>query len=206
MTPECDQSRGRRLLTAGLAVALIALIGVGLWQLAGGSDKAQAPTAPLTAAQTRALLASSPAPLSALHAQAGEVLSGGAGALNARLRALRGYPVVINKWASWCVPCAAEAVVFQHAAADLGRRVAFLGIDSGDAQRANGRAFLKAHPVSYPSYYDPSGALGEQVTDSGFTPVTAFFARNGRLSYIHQGQYPSVAKLESDVERYALNA
>ena len=86
----------------------------------------------------RARLAGSPPPLAALHAQASEILAGGLPALRARLAALRGRPVVINKWASWCEPCRAEFGVFQHVSLALGREVAFLGIDSGDTSRADG--------------------------------------------------------------------
>jgi cytochrome c biogenesis protein CcmG/thiol:disulfide interchange protein DsbE len=110
--------------------------------------------------------------------------------------------VVINKWASWCEPCRAEFPIFEHASANLGRRVAFVGLDSGESGRANALAFLRSHPVSYPSYYDPSGALGEQITFSSFTPVTVFIAPDGS-TYRHQGPYPTLEKLERDVERYA---
>ena len=126
--------------------------------------------------------------------------------LHARLAALRGYPVVINKWASWCVPCKAELGAFQRASAEYGRRVAFIGIDSADTSRDDGAAFLRSFPVSYPSYYDKSGHLGEEITDSASTPVTVFIARDGHLSFIRQGQYPSVGKLRRDVEQYALDA
>jgi cytochrome c biogenesis protein CcmG/thiol:disulfide interchange protein DsbE len=112
---------------------------------------------------------------------------------------------VINKWASWCVPCRAELGAFQRVAARYGRRVAFLGLDSGDASRTDAAAFLRAHPLSYPSYYDPSGALGSRVTDSSFTPVTVFVPVHG-APFIHQGQYPSAGKLEGDVGRYALGS
>ena len=113
--------------------------------------------------------------------------------------------MVINKWASWCVPCKEEFGAFQRVSAEYGRRVAFIGIDSEDPTRADARAFLKLFPVSYPSYYDPSGQLGVQTTDSSFTPVTVFVAPDGRR-FIYQGQIPNVAKLRHDVERYALNA
>jgi hypothetical protein len=43
------------------------------------------------------------------------------------------------------------------------------------------------------------------VTGSSFTPVTVFFNRHGG-EYIRQGPYPSSAKLEQDVRRYALEA
>jgi thiol-disulfide isomerase/thioredoxin len=153
----------------------------------------------------RARLSGSPAPLAALHAQAGKLLPGGLGALRARLGALRGRAVVINKWASWCVPCRSEFGVFQGASVAQGREVAFIGIDSGEASRADALAFLRSFPLSYPSYWDESGRVGGAVTDSTFTPVTVFYDRRG-AQYIHQGPYPSQAKLEGDVKRYALDA
>lgn len=195
---------GRLILVLGV-LGLIAVIAIGLTGLSSHTSSPGTSSGAVTRAQTNALLAGSPAPLAALHRQADEVLEGGPKALDGRLAALKHYPVVINKWASWCVPCREELGAFAHASAKFGRQVAFLGIDSGDASRADALAFLRSHPVSYPSYYDKSGALGEQVTDSSFTPVTVFVARDGS-KYIHQGQYPSLAKLEEDVRRYALDA
>jgi cytochrome c biogenesis protein CcmG, thiol:disulfide interchange protein DsbE len=196
----------RLLLTIVIAVALLVLLVVGLVQLSGTSSPSSSsrPTPTLTLAQVRARLAGSPSPLAALHAQASQVLPGGASALHARLAALRGYPLVIDKWASWCVPCQQERPVLQQASASLGRAVGFVGIDSGDTNIAEARGFLRAVPVGYPSYYDPSGQLGIQMTDSKFIPVTVFFDRAGS-EYIHQGPYPSAAKLEADVRRYALD-
>ena len=193
----------KRIWIAASAVAVLALLAVGLVQLATSSS-APAGSSKLTVAQMRARLAGSPAPLAALHAQAGELLVGSATALHARLAALRGQPIVINKWASWCVPCRAEFGAFQAASVSLGRRVAFVGIDSGDTSDAAGRAFLHSFPVAYPSYYDHSGALGAAITDSSFTPVTVFYDSAG-TQYIRQGPYPSAAKLEADVRRYALD-
>jgi thiol-disulfide isomerase/thioredoxin len=195
----------RRALVTLACLAVAGLIAVGVSELPGGSPTSRSTPARLTSARMRALLAGSPAPLAALHDQRGALLEGGARALHTRLATLKGYPIVINKWASWCAPCRAELGTFQRASAEYGRRVAFLGIDSGDSGRADAVAFLKSFPVSYPSYYDRSGSLGERVTDSSFTPVTVFIARDGRR-FIHQGPYRSLAKLEDDVQRYALDA
>jgi thiol-disulfide isomerase/thioredoxin len=191
-----------RLLIAAGSIAVLVLVVVGLTQV-GGSSSGPGPSR-LSPAQMRAALRGSPAALEGLHAQAGEVLPGGLPALRARLAALSGRPVVINKWASWCAPCRAEFGVFQRVSVADGRRVAFIGLDSGDANRADALAFLRSFPVSYPSYFDPSGDAGSAITDSTFTPVTVFYDGRGG-QYIRQGPYPSVAKLQADVERYALD-
>jgi thiol-disulfide isomerase/thioredoxin len=193
---------GRLSLTAIGTLVLVLLV-IGLVQL--GKTSSQAPTTKLTPAQIRDRLAGAPEPLAALHAQAGQILPGGLAALRARLAALRGTPVVIDKWASDCEPCRGEAPIFQHVSVSRGHEVAFIGIDSDDASRGDALAFLRSFPVGYPSYYDHSGQVGLAITDSAFTPVTVFFDRGGG-EFIHQGPFASVAKLEAAVKRYALDA
>jgi thiol-disulfide isomerase/thioredoxin len=192
----------KRLAIAASVVGLAALVIVGLVQL-GGSPGAAAPS-PLTLTQMRAQLSGSPVELAALHDQADELLGGGLPAVRARLAALRGRPVVVNKWASWCVPCRAEFGVFQRVSVARGRQVAFIGIDSGDSRSA-AAAFLRTRPLSYPSYFDSDGQAGLAISDSSFTPVTVFYGAHGGF-YIHQGPYLSVPALEQDVDRYALGA
>jgi thiol-disulfide isomerase/thioredoxin len=191
----------KRLSIAAASAAVLVVLVVGLLQL--GGSQAPAPSK-LTLAQMRASLAGSPPALAALHAQADEIVSGGLPALRARLAALRGTPVVINKWASWCEPCREEFGVFQRVAVARGREVAFLGIDSNDS-RGHALTFLRAFPISYPSFFDPGGQAGLAITDSGVTPVTVFVNRAGGR-FIHQGPFLSVAKLEAAIRRYALEA
>jgi cytochrome c biogenesis protein CcmG/thiol:disulfide interchange protein DsbE len=148
-------------------------------------------------------LAGSPAPLAALHRQADQLLPGGKDAYEGRIAALRGYPAVVNVWASWCGPCRFEFPHFQRAAADYGKRVAFLGIDTQDSDDA-ASTFLEEAPVPYPSYTDPSKEIGEAIGASLGLPDTAFYDRSGKLVYLKQGPYDDAAELRADIERYAL--
>jgi cytochrome c biogenesis protein CcmG, thiol:disulfide interchange protein DsbE len=195
----------RRLLVGLCGLATLAILLVGLIELASSPrTENSSKLAKLTPAQMQARLAGSPLALEKLHSQADLLLDGGTAVLQARLASLHGTPVVINKWASWCASCRSESPVFQHASVDLGRQVAFIGIDSGDSSRSDAQTFLRSQPASYPSFYDQSGHLGEAITGSSFWPVTVFYDRAGRQVYIRQGPYPSLAKLESDVKHYAL--
>ena len=189
-------------IVAVLAVAIVVVVGEVQASRSGSAAHVDLGPAP-TAAQVRALLADSPAQLAALHAEAGQLIPGGGRALQARMLALRGFPIVINKWASWCGPCRDEFGVFERVSAALGRSVAFIGLDSADSGDARG--FLAAHPVSYPSFVDRDGSAGELLTLSNNFPVTVFYDRFGHQNFIHQGQFTTVAELETDVQRYALN-
>jgi cytochrome c biogenesis protein CcmG, thiol:disulfide interchange protein DsbE len=147
-------------------------------------------------------LAGSPPPLAALHKQANELLPGGREAYEDRLAKLRGYPVVVNVWASWCGPCRFEFPVLQKLSARYGKRVAFLGINSEDSDAA-AETFLGEDPVPYPSYTDSDKKLAETLgVHLGF-PDTAFYDAEGKLVYLKQGPYAKDSELEADVRRYA---
>jgi cytochrome c biogenesis protein CcmG, thiol:disulfide interchange protein DsbE len=166
-----------------------------------GSDSGPPSAAPKPADAARALSGSPPA-LAAVHRQANRLLDGEAAAFRARLRQLRGHPVVVNKWASWCGPCRAEFPFFQRLSTELGRRVAFLGVNSNDNE-GDARGFLKRYPVSYPSYSDPDQEVAKVFSATLGFPSTAFYDARGKLTYVHQGGYATEASLLEDIRFYA---
>jgi cytochrome oxidase Cu insertion factor (SCO1/SenC/PrrC family) len=161
---------------------------------------AHAATSAPTPANAASALAGSPGPLAALHRQAGTLL-GPENALAARLLSLRGYPAVINAWASWCAPCQTEFPLFASASIRYGRQVAFLGADTDDSA-ADAQGFLAKHSVSYPSYQTTSGQLSSLAAVAGL-PATIFVNQAGKVVYVHTGQYDSLGTLEQDINTYA---
>ncbi len=146
-------------------------------------------------------LAGSPTVLAALHRQASRLEAGGYAGLLRRLRALRGHPVVVNVWASWCDPCRAEFGLFAYASATYGKRVAFLGADVNDSN-GDARAFLAQHHVYYPSYAMSATALAPLAQLQG-TPETIFISPSGHVLHVHVGQYDSQGTLDEDIAVYA---
>ena len=193
--------RVRRIWIALAVLVVAAFLVIGLMQANEGDSGTPKSAAPGVAALQQKL-AGAPAPLARLHAQGGQILGGGAAAFKRRLAGLRGHPVVVNKWASWCGPCRAEFPDFQKASVKYGKRVAFVGVDGND-NRQDAEKFLKQFPVPYPSYQD-SGEIAQILNATIAFPSTVFYDRDGRMAYLHQGQYLTGAKLEQDIERYAL--
>jgi thiol-disulfide isomerase/thioredoxin len=163
----------------------------------GSHARSAAPTAGSVAAAFKG----SPAPLAALHSQANRLLSGGAAAFQARLSALRGHPVVVNEWASWCGPCQFEFPTYQKVAVAFGRKVAFMGVDEKDSSSA-AASFLRRFPVTYPSYTDPNATIAGSLHSYTAYPQTFFFGPTGKQLYDKAGPYATPAALEHDIKFY----
>lgn len=176
---------------AALALVTLALAGCG----STARDAALSPT------QLAADYKGASAPLAALFARRNQLLGGGVPAFERELRALRGDPIVVNTWASWCTDCRQEFSIFQRVAPKFGRTVAFIGDDFDDG---GGAKWLRRFPLSFPSYADQSKAVDEALgsATAGYAPVTYFYNRRGKLVYFHFGPYLSVTSLEHDIRLY----
>jgi cytochrome c biogenesis protein CcmG, thiol:disulfide interchange protein DsbE len=180
-----------------VVIACAALVALGVVALASdGSEE------PKSAAKEGDRPAKAPAPLAKLYDQGNELLDGGVDAYKAQLHALRGYPVVVNKWASWCGPCRAEFPFFQSQALKRGSEIAFIGIDAQDND-ADAHEFLEEFPTPYPSYKDPDLKISAEIKAVQGFPSTVFYDSKGEVAYIHVGGYATEAKLAEDIERYA---
>ena len=182
-----------RVAAAGLALAVLAGCG-------DGSTPAVEGSAPL--ADRPGKLAHPE--LRALERRANRLLDGGTEAFEAQLERLRGHPVVVNQWASWCGPCRYEFPFFQRLAAKYRGRVAFLGVNSQDS-RGDAEDFLDEFPVPFPHFYDKDASVARLFGGGRAWPSTAFYRADGELVKTHLGAYASEAKLEQDIRRYALD-
>lgn len=191
----------RRFFLVLGAVALVAIVAIGLAQAGGSGDEPKQAAAPFDLDRAKQQLAGAPAPLAALHEQSSTILEGGKRAFEQRLTELEGHPVVINKWASWCRPCRAEFPIFQQVATDRGKELAFLGVNAED-KRPAAESFLADRPLPYPSYEDPDEAIARELEASKYFPMTIFVDAKGKTAFIKAGEYTSRAELEADIDRY----
>ncbi len=139
-----------------------------------------------------------------LRSQANQLLDGGEKAFRARLAELRGTPVVVNQWASWCGPCRFEFPFFQKVARKYEGRVAFLGVNAKDS-REEAKAFLEKYPVPYPHYFDDDLSVSRVFRGGRAFPTTAYYNAEGDLVYTHAGALPSEADLDAEIRKYALD-
>jgi len=96
-------------------------------------------------------------------------------------RELRGTPVVLNIWASWCDPCRQEASLLEQAWRTVGRprRILFLGLDQQDVT-GDALSFLRSYGIDYPSVRDPENDVPRSYGATG-VPETFFISASGEV-------------------------
>ena len=109
-----------------------------------------------------------------------------------------GRPVVLNFWASWCLPCAQEAEELNRAQRAYGDEAVIMGVnvmDDGDAALE----FIARHGVEYPNGYDPDKAAHIDYGVAG-VPETFFIAPDGRITGKISGPV-TFAEISSGIRR-----
>jgi thiol-disulfide isomerase/thioredoxin len=190
--------------TAAIALCTLAVAAAVVIGVRQARDSASAgPTTPLSRAEVSKPLAGAPADLAALRRRVNELVGGGRKAFDAQVRALRGHPIVVNMWASWCDPCRRELPLFQREAVKRGARVAFVGVNVDDA-RDSALALAARFPMPYPSFQDPRYNIAAGRFHARGLPVTAFFDARGKLAIVRQGEIANEQVLADAIDRYAL--
>ena len=100
-----------------------------------------------------------------------------------RLSELRGKPVVLNFWASWCPPCREEMPDFDKLCAELGDEVQFMMVDcvGGSETVQSGARFIREQGYEFPVFFDTAGEAAAAYGISGI-PATYFIDAEGNLA------------------------
>jgi cytochrome c biogenesis protein CcmG/thiol:disulfide interchange protein DsbE len=167
--PEVGASSAR-IVALIVGVVMLALLGLMIWGIGRAAQG--------TVGEVR--LSARPAPSFTIP-----LLNGAMDGKLFDMAATRGKPVLINFWASWCIPCEDEAGTLERASRQYGDRVTFIGVNVQDTD-ANARDFLRRFGVTYPNGTDLSGAVAVDYGMSG-VPETYFVDRNGQLTRKWQG-------------------
>ena len=111
---------------------------------------------------------------------------------------LRGHPVVLNFWATWCGPCYEEHGALLRAARERGDDVRFLGVVYEDEEPLVA-SFLARHGQAFPSLVDPGSRAAIAYGVYG-VPETFFLDAEGRITSKESGAL-SAPRIAAGLER-----
>ena len=103
-----------------------------------------------------------------------------------RLADMRGHPLVLNFFASWCPACIAEMPVLDRTYRQARGKLYVVGVDEQDTL-ADGLALARRVGVSYPLAVDSGNRLYQKLEGEGL-PITAFFRADGSLARVYDGE------------------
>jgi len=102
-----------------------------------------------------------------------------------RLSDLRGKPVLLNFWATWCQPCIEEMPTLQQAYTAAGGSLVVLGVNRNETPEAIAAFVPKVH-ITFPLIANPAGDIGDGYAVSNL-PESFFINRDGTIAARHIG-------------------
>jgi thiol-disulfide isomerase/thioredoxin len=111
-----------------------------------------------------------------------------------RLSDLRGKRVIVNFWATWCLPCREEMPLFEAALAREGDDLVVLAVNRNETPAAI-EGYAAETGVRLPLIADSAGAIGDRYAVTSL-PITYFINRDGTVSVRHFGAITEAALAE----------
>jgi cytochrome c biogenesis protein CcmG/thiol:disulfide interchange protein DsbE len=102
------------------------------------------------------------------------------------LEALRGEPVFVTFWASWCTQCEREAATLERFSLRLDGRARLIGVDSSDVSMGDARSFIRRYHWTFPNLQDPDGSVGNRYGLANL-PTTFLIDAKGHIRQTLRG-------------------
>ena len=104
-----------------------------------------------------------------------------------QLSSLKGKPIVINFWTTWCGYCKVEMPYFDSVYQTEKEEVNFLMLNiTADDDEEEAKKYIASQQLTFPVYYDKEGIAAYQYQITGY-PVTVFINKDFQICRIHQG-------------------